>query len=343
MSQSRRPSPVNASRHGKNNTLVDNHGRAITYLRLAITDRCNLRCRYCMPETGVESVDHSETLRYEELKQLVSILLPMGIEKIRITGGEPLVRRGCVDFMKSLKEDLGVEQIYLTTNGVEVGRYLPQMKALGIAGINLSLDTLNSQHYLAITRRDFFNRVYQALQEILTAHIPLKINSVVAHWTTDDEILHLAALAQKEALTLRFIEHMEFSGNQGEFTHGKEKLFNRIARLLPDYQEIDQPDFSTARLFEHPGFAGKIGIIEGHSRSFCGTCNKIRITPQGMLKACLYDNGVLDLREMLRSGVKDQLISCRIQECLEARYANGRVAQDSCQLNNHQSMASIGG
>lgn len=344
MAQGEQPCSSNRCDDASATGLVDNHGRPITYLRLAITDRCNLRCRYCMPETGVPSVSHGKTLRYEEFKQLVTMLRPLGIEKVRITGGEPLVRRGCVEFMKSLKDEVGIEHLYLTTNGVVLQQYLPEMIAMNVSGINLSLDTLDPQKYFTLTRRDSFASVAQALQKVLAAQIPLKINAVVAHWTTDEEILQLATLVQKQNLTLRFIEHMPFSGVAGVCKSGGERLLDRICRLIPQCQEIDQPEVvSTARLFRAADQRGTIGIIEGHSRNFCATCNKIRITPQGILKGCLYDKGILDLRELLRSGATEGTICARIQQGLAQRYATGWLAQQACQTPIEPSMASIGG
>ncbi|THB77419.1 MAG: GTP 3',8-cyclase MoaA [Desulfobulbaceae bacterium] len=343
MNARNQPSTNPSVSNHRTNPLVDNHGRTITYLRLAITDRCNLRCAYCMGEEGVDSVGHGQTLSYEELTRLVRWFVASGVTKVRITGGEPLVRRGCIDFMRILKEEVGVEELFLTTNGVETARFLPELVAMGLAGINLSLDTLDPGRFELITRRNYFDRVFLTLEESLQYGIPLKINSVVAAWTTDDEIRQLASLIKERNLTLRFIEHMPFSGKDGPFVPSSEGLLHRLQRLLPGMTELEQSTISTARLFWLPGARGTLGIIEGHSRKFCGSCNKVRITPQGMLKACLYDHGVLDLRALLRNGCSDSELGERVTHCLGNRFGDGRLAEQSCGHHTEPSMASIGG
>lgn len=321
--------------------LVDNHGRMITYLRLAITDRCNLRCRYCMPEQGVTPMSHRETLSYEELERLVAICQSLGISKVRVTGGEPFARRGCMDFLERLKLQFGVKHLYVTTNGVETAGYLQRLQDIGIDGINLSLDTLDRTRFQAITRRDRLEQVLNTLHGSLIRGICLKINSVVDEDTSDAEIMELGRLACLNRLNLRFIEKMPFSGS--ESNPADLALLKRLYRLFPGLSEIPQQEVTTARIFSIPGFLGRIGVIEGHSRRFCSTCNKIRITPRGMLKACLYDNGVLDLRELLRNGETDAAISNAIRQRIARRYSNGHETEQGQIRRCEPSMATIGG
>lgn len=323
--------------------LIDNHGRVITYLRLAITDRCNLRCSYCMPEQGVAAVSHHETLSYEELERLARLFLEMGIEKIRITGGEPFVRRGCMDFLERLKNDLGVPQLVVTTNGVEAYHYLPRLKTLPISGINLSLDTLDKQRFKTITRRDRLAEALKTLHGALKLDIPLKVNSVVSEETSDDEIGQLGRLAENNKLSIRFIEKMPFSGEQKPTSVVDYGLAGRLAKLFPGLQQSQSGNGSTAQEFVVPGFAGRLGIIEGSSRKFCSTCNRIRITPQGMLKVCLYDNGVLDLKDLIRKGVEDDELRSSIRRCLNERFADGHQTEAANGNAEQPSMASIGG
>jgi cyclic pyranopterin phosphate synthase len=285
------PSKHASATGSKKPQLVDNHGRIITYLRLAITDRCNLRCSYCMPEHGVETVSHDETLSYEELERLAGLFLKMGIEKIRITGGEPFVRRGCMDFMERLKHEFGVNQLVVTTNGVETARYLKRLKELPISGINLSLDTLDRERFKTITRRDRLADVLQTLYGALELGIRLKVNSVVSEETSDAASFQLGELARDHNLSLRFIEKMPFSGEKMEDRRIDYGLAERLAGLFPALDPIQTDNGTTAKEFKVPGFKGSLGIIEGSSRKFCSTCNRVRITPQGMLKVCLYDNG----------------------------------------------------
>ena len=323
--------------------LIDNHGRVITYLRLAITDRCNLRCSYCMPEQGVETVSHGETLSYEELERLVRLFMGMGIDKIRITGGEPFVRRGCMDFLERLKYDLGVKQLVVTTNGVETARHLKRLKALPISGINLSLDTLDRERFKIITRRDRLSDVLKTLNGALELGLKVKVNSVVWEETSDAEILQLGQLAEDNRLSMRFIEKMPFSGEKIPEARVDYGLATRLAKLFPGLIECQADNGSTAKEFMVPGYRGSLGIIEGSSRKFCSTCNRVRITPQGMLKVCLYDNGVLDLKELIRDGISDERLLYRIRECLNKRFADGHQTESANGRAEQPSMASIGG
>jgi len=323
-------------------SLIDNHGRAITYLRLAITDRCNLRCRYCMPDQGAKFVPYKEILRYEEMVHLVRIFAGLGIKKLRITGGEPFARRDCVPFMQKIIGIDGVTGLFVTTNGIVTASHLDDLRKMGISGVNLSLDTLDPQYFKSLTRHDLLNNVLATMHGCLEREIPLKINTVVLEETTDENILAIAGLAKKYPLTVRFIEKMPFSGGNGFKNGGTEKLRQRLAGLF-DLKEVPSDLPTTARIFELPGFLGKIGVIEGHSRKFCPTCNKLRITPLGVLKTCLYDNGVLDLKAMLRSNTDDVVISKAIIESVGKRYVNGLEAEELCTRRDEPSMASIGG
>ncbi len=323
-------------------SLIDNHGRAITYLRLAITDRCNLRCRYCMPDQGAKFVPYKEILRYEEMVRLVRIFAGLGINKLRITGGEPFARRDCIPFMQKIIGIDGVTGLFVTTNGIVTASHLDELKTMGLSGVNLSLDTLDPQYFKSLTRHDLLNNVLATMHGCLEQEIPLKINTVVLEDTTDENIFAIAGLAKKYPLTVRFIEKMPFSGGNGLKNGGTEKLKQRLTGLF-DLKEVlsDQP--TTARIFELPGFLGKIGVIEGHSRKFCPTCNKLRVTPLGVLKTCLYDNGALDLKAMLRSNTDDATISQAIIDSVGKRYVNGLEAEDLCTRRDEPSMASIGG
>ena len=324
-------------------SLLDNHGRRITYLRLSITDRCNLRCRYCRPEQGVPFIHHEEILSFEELERLVTIFCGMGISKVRVTGGEPFSRRGCMPFLARLRQIRGVERLHITTNGVKTLQFLDELAAIRIDGINLSLDTLEPERFRAISRRDYLGSVLETLDGIVKRGIPLKINSVVLEDTTDTEITLLAALAKQLPVSLRFIELMPFSGKRCSTAPANGDLIRRLHRIFPGLAECatDQP--TTARIFTLPGYTGSLGIIQGYSRLFCATCNKLRITPVGMLKTCLYDNGALDLKKLLRGGSGDREISEAVLNCVRHRFANGHEAERSSQRTAEPSMAKIGG
>lgn len=323
--------------------LTDNHNRPVHYLRLSITDRCNLRCRYCRPEKGVPFIPHKEILSFEELERVAAVFCALGVDKVRVTGGEPFARRGCVPFLQKLKAMAGVRFLHITTNGVETAQYLDTLADLGIAGINLSLDTLDQQRFWRITRRDHLQDAMRTLHGIIERRIPLKINSVVLADTSDEEIIGLAGLARQYPITLRFIEKMPFSGilRPEKLVNGY--LLQRLQRIFPAMEEQPQHLPSTARIFSLPQYRGTIGIIQGYSRLFCSTCNKVRITPTGMLKTCLYDNGVLDIKKMLRTGAEDREIETAIRNCIQNRCANGHEAELLAKRAKEPSMASIGG
>lgn len=323
--------------------LIDNHGREINYLRLSITDRCNLRCRYCRPEKGVPFIAHDEILTFEELHRISVIFCTLGVKKIRVTGGEPFSRRGCLPFLQNLKGIAGLNSLHVTTNGVKTSRHLDTLADLGLSGINLSLDTLDNKRFWKITRRDYLDAVLQTLQGIIDRGIPLKINSVILNDTTDQEIIELSELARKFPITLRFIELMPFSGTKSSGTLHTGKLSVRLKKIFPSIEECLQVLPTTARTFAIPNYSGKLGIIEGYSRLFCSTCNKVRITPTGMLKTCLYDNGALNLKELLRSGAKDQEIQDAVVNCIANRFANGHDAEKFSTREHEPSMAKIGG
>ena len=323
--------------------LMDNHGRPINYLRLSITDRCNLRCRYCRPEEGVPFIGHEEILSFEELERLTIIFCALGVEKLRVTGGEPFARKGCLPFLQRLRNIKGLNSLHVTTNGVETEQYLASLSELGIDSINLSLDTLDHRRFWRITRRDHFANVLQTLQDIIERRIPLKINSVILADTSDEEIIGLARLAQKFPITLRFIEKMPFSGSTRPEKLVNGNLLQRLKRIFPAMKECPQSSPSTARIYSLPRYKGAIGIIHGYSRLFCSTCNKVRITPTGMLKTCLYDNGVLDLKKMLRSGADNGQIEAAILYCIQKRCINGHEAELLAKRGKEPSMASIGG
>lgn len=323
--------------------LVDPFGRSITYLRLAITDRCNLRCRYCMPEEGVNVLNHEFILSYEELERLARIFVSLGIRKIRITGGEPFVRKECLGFMQRLKSQNPGLNLHLTTNGVAVLPYLTELKKLGISGINLSLDTLDPARFQEITRRDRLETVLAVFHETLRLAIPLKVNAVVQRDTTDEELLRLAGLVKDNPVALRFIELMPFSGGKNAPQAATIPLEERLFRLFPGLAEVPAGTVETARRFALPGYAGTLGIIEGESRKFCATCNKLRVTPSGMLKNCLYDKGVADLRTLLRSEPCDGKIAEEIVRCVGRKLRNGYEAARLNEEKDQDSMASIGG
>jgi len=325
------------------NTLCDSHGRCITYLRLAVTDRCNLRCTYCMPKGCLAS--KNELLDYDELLRVVRIFAGLGIGKIRLTGGEPFARKGFVDFLAEIKEVTGIKEIGITTNGTLCFNDIQRLKASGVTGLNFSLDTLSPARYQKITGADLFHEAFASIMEAIILGIRVKVNVVVLDNDNCDELLHLAGLADDYPVEVRFIEPMHFNGS-GEFTPPQwnaARLKAFFLKNLPGCVELLKKHDSTAQLFKVKNYLGTVGIIAGHSRSFCASCNKVRLTPQGVLKNCLYDNGVLDMKGLLRSGADDGEITAAIRNAVMAKSADGSIAEKDRRDRMPRSMATIGG
>jgi len=305
-------------------TLTDRHQRSITYLRLSVTDRCNLRCRYCMPPEGVDLVPRDELLTLEELRRLTRIFLGLGIRKLRITGGEPFLRKGLPDFLHEIRALPGLETLHLTSNGIGVAPLVPALREIGVDGINLSLDTLDRETFETITGQDVLDEVIETFHALLDHGIPVKINTVVlGEWNTD-EIGRMAGLAREHPVEVRFIEEMPLIGmaRPSTVSWDQEQIIRRLTAELGILHPL--PDTGgTARRFTLPGFTGAIGVIAGHSRSFCTTCDRIRINATGLMKTCLYGPAVLDLRGLLREGLSDEEIGVAVTGRVSERSADG--------------------
>ncbi|MBK6976825.1 MAG: GTP 3',8-cyclase MoaA [Cytophagaceae bacterium] len=325
--------------------LTDNHGRPINYLRLAVTDRCNLRCFYCMPHDGIDFLPKNHLLSYEEMIRLVSILAKMGISKVRITGGEPFVRKDLMAFLWKLSEIPGIEKINLTTNGVLTAPHVPELKRMGISAINLSLDSLDRKRFFEMTRRDELPNVLKTYEAILEHNIPLKINSVMMAGKNEEDIFSLIELSRNQAVDVRFIEEMPFNGEgaKPEYFLSFQKILEIIKSRHPYITKIQDEPFSTSYNYSIPGYKGNIGIIAAYSRTFCGTCNRMRITPIGDLKTCLYADAALNLRDLLRNNAEDELISNKILNAFQHRAKDGFEAEIHRTTTVHESMTTIGG
>ena len=323
--------------------LTDAFGRTIDYLRLAVTDRCNLRCSYCMPAEGIPHKAHHHILSFEEMDRLVRIVAAMGVHKVRITGGEPMVRKEISGFIQNLQHIPGIRSVHLTTNAFWSEEQVSELAQMNLESLNISLDTLDPIRFHQITRRDAFQQVWQTIQTILEQGITVKLNTVVQRGVNDDEILPIAELARTRNIEVRFIEEMPFNGAKTkQNTVSAQEIYDILDQHYPQLVE-NTPSGSTARVFEIPGFSGRVGIIAGYSRSFCASCSRLRITSEGQLKTCLYDGGALDLRHLLRNQSDDSTISLAISEAIQGRSKDGFEAEVKSQLNTKSSMASIGG
>jgi cyclic pyranopterin phosphate synthase len=328
--------------------LYDNHGRLVNYVRIAVTDRCNLRCFYCMPEQGIQYVDRHELLSYDELLRLVRILVGLGVDKVRITGGEPFVRRDMMHLLREMSRIAGIRQINLTTNGTTTAPHVPELKALGIHSVNLSLDTIDRERFFQITRRDVFPQVMETLEALLSHGIRTKINTVVMDGQNIEDLIPLAELARDKPVDVRFIEEMPFNGEGSHYpvlAWDHRRILEHLRAAFPTIEKIPDPPHSTSYNYRVPGFQGTVGIIAAYSRTFCGTCNRLRITPQGGLKTCLYDNGIFNIKQIMRAGASDAQVAEAVLQALGNRAKDGWEAEKNRNfgLPVTESMATIGG
>lgn len=303
--------------------LTDNFQRQHDYLRISLTERCNLRCLYCMPEEGVELSPARNIMTTPEIAMLANVFVAQGVNKIRLTGGEPTVRRDILPLMQQLGElrRLGLRELCLTTNGLALHRKLEAMVEAGLTGVNLSLDTLDPLQFRLMTRRDGFEAVKRSMDRILAlnkagAGIRLKINCVVMRGLNDGEIADFVGLTRDHDLEVRFIEYMPFDGNR--WSTGKMVSFNEmLERITVHYPTLRHtvPDghhngpHDTSKTYEVPGFAGRVGFITSMTNNFCGGCNRLRITSDGNLKVCLFGNAEVSLRDILRQANGGEPIS----------------------------------
>jgi molybdenum cofactor biosynthesis protein A len=328
------------------NTIFDNHGRPLNYLRLAVTDRCNLRCFYCMPEEGINYLPKKELLSFEEIIRLVTLMASMGIRKIRLTGGEPFVRNDLMSLIARITEIPGIHEWHITTNGILTQPHIKDLKKLGVGSVNLSMDTLDRERFKMITRRDEFGLCRQTMDELIAADIPVKINAVVMEGKNIEDIIPMAELTRQQNISVRFIEEMPFNGgNELHKTWSHGKIVDHLRTHFPGLQKIQDPENSTAYHYQVPGYKGNIGVIAAFSRSFCGTCNRLRLTAQGTLKTCLYDDGVLDIKKLMRAGMSDEDLKLTLLAAFANRPLNGFEAEQrrSNKHSVHESMSTIGG
>lgn len=328
--------------------MIDGQGRKIDYIRISVTDRCNLRCTYCMPEEGLESLPHEQILRYQEIERLVNIFAGLGIEKIKITGGEPLVRKGVERLVGKLKQIPGIQQVTLTTNGILLPEKLEELGEAGLDGINLSLDTWNPGIYEKITRRDAFKRAMEGLRKTLEyGKIPLKINCVPMG-IPGQNVEELAELSRKYPVHVRYIEMMPIGLGKGYRGKYEDDILRELEKRYGPCREFHgKLGNGPGHYYEFQGFAGKIGFISAISHKFCDQCNRVRLTSQGYLKTCLqYETGA-DLREPLRNGADDETIRWIIEQAILRKPMSHQFLQEELKKEEkemeHRTMSQIGG
>ncbi len=324
--------------------LNDSFGRIHSYLRLAVTDRCNLRCRYCMPDTGVDFKPHHGILTFEEIHRLVSIFSMLGIRKIRLTGGEPTVRKNVSRLVSLISALPGIEEVTMTSNGILLAEAICDLHRAGLRRVNISLDTLRPNRFRAITRRDGIDKVLASIDKALSLNMrPVKLNVVVMRGVNDDELRDFADFAIRKGVTVRFIEFMPFAGNrwQSEYFISSDEIRKRLARAFV-LRPLDEENSSSAREWEITGEGTRIGFISPVSDHFCASCNRLRLTVDGALRTCLLNNAEISLRDLLRRGASDEELALSIQASLNAKPAS-HPGIDGLLKQENRTMIAIGG
>ena len=323
--------------------MLDRYGRVIYYLRISVTDRCNLRCCYCMPE-GVQDVGMKNILTFEEIWEIVRTGVSLGITHIRITGGEPLVRKGCVDLIRGIREIPGVETITMTTNGVLLGNYGKQLKEAGVDGVNISLDTLDPEEFYKITGKRELQEVLAGIRAVKTAGLPVKLNAVNRK---ELDPIPLVRYAQEENLPLRFIEMMPVGYGKKYVGRSNEELRETLeavcgnAECMTNREELSRMGSGPAVYYQFSDLKVPVGFISAIHGKFCDTCNRVRLTAEGYLKLCLcYDEGE-DLRRVLREGEKENLRT--IMEQTIFRKPAAHCFEHPAEMTETHEMVKIGG
>lgn len=312
------------------NTLTDSFGRHHNYLRISLTERCNLRCTYCMPEEGVDLTPTSQLLTTEEIIKLATFFVDEGVTKIRLTGGEPTVRKDLVNIVSELGKLPKLKTIAITSNGLVLHRKLAEMQAMGLNLVNISLDTLVASKFEQATRRLGFDHVMKSIHTALDLGFdPVKINCVVMRGFNDNELIDFVAWTKSAPVEIRFIEYMPFDGNTWDnqifmpFT----EMIEVIRKRFPLVRMQDAPN-NTSKTYGVEGWSGKVGFITSMSQNFCSSCNRIRLMADGSLKVCLFGNNEVSLRDVLRSGADDAILREHIHAAVWRKKASHSGMQE---------------
>lgn len=333
---------------GSNCLLTDRFGRAHNYLRISLTERCNLRCFYCMPEEGIPLRDKSHFMKSEEIISMAETFTKLGVNKIRLTGGEPLIRKDAANIIKNLGQ-LNTE-LAITTNGILVDQFIDTFKEAGIRSVNVSLDSLNPERQAKISRRNYFDRIFSNVHLLLKEGFEVKLNMVVVEKVNDDELIDFIELTKEKPLHVRFIEFMPFNGNNWSWSKGigLHQMMEEFRQYYGDASILKQPEKQneTARSYSIDGYQGTFGIISSVTQPFCSTCNRIRITADGKMKNCLFSAHETDLLTPLREGKDITPIIFKTIQSKKSQRGGMDTWEDINNLNltqKNRSMVSIGG
>jgi len=330
--------------------MLDKYNREINYLRVSITDRCNLHCRYCRPKEGLSLIGHDDILRYEEIIRVVCTAVKIGLVKVRVTGGEPLVRRGFIDFIAELKKINGLLDISLTTNGVLLSEFAEKIQKAGITRINISLDSLNAAKYASLTNGGNLNDVLKGIAKVeeLGFH-PIKINTVAIKNFTDDELFAFVQLAERKPFQVRFIELMPMNDAENAYSEDflpREEILKAISQRC-ELEPLNGPKSGSdgpAEIYRIKGGRGEIGFINPVSSHFCSTCNRLRLTADGKLRVCLLHDQEIDLKKPLRENLSDVRLEALIREAILLKPLKHELGCASPRLKKClRNMSAIGG
>lgn len=325
--------------------FTDTHGRSHNYLRISLTEKCNLRCLYCMPEEGVTLSPSTHLLTSDEIVKLVELFASHGVDKIRLTGGEPTVRGDLVELVGRIRNVEGIREIGITSNGIALSKKLRQLKDAGLTKVNISLDTLDSKKFMLMTRRNGFTKVMRSIDLTETLFPKVKVNTVVMRNINDDEVEDFVGMTKDRRIDVRFIEYMPFGGN-----HFSKKKFIDYRTLLAaiegryngQVQRLSDAPNDTTKAYKIDGFVGQFGFITSMSDHFCNTCNRLRLTADGNLKVCLHGNAEVSMRDLLRRDAPLEEISAVIQKAVE-RKKKQHAGMENLQHMSNRPMILIGG
>lgn len=325
--------------------MKDGRSRGIEYLRVSVTDRCNFRCTYCMPEEGICCTEHDEILRFEEILKVIRSMAKLGVKKIKLTGGEPLVRKNLVELVKGIHEIDGIEEITLTTNGLLLGESLEKLIEAGITSINVSLDTLDKERFRKITRVDGLEKVLEVIHQVAQSKLKsVKVNALIAKNLNEDDIIRLVSLAKDECVHVRFIEMMPIGLGKDLVPMKKQEIMAKIEETFGKLSPYE------GRLGNGPSvyytlenFKGKIGFISAVSDCFCESCNRVRLTADGFLKLCLHSRAGIDLKTPLRNGIEEKELTKKMSDAIMKKPERHHFGEEDTSEIENKIMAQIGG
>ena len=325
--------------------ITDNYGRVFNYIRMAVVEKCNLRCLYCMPEKGAQFKSIDKLLTVDEILRVVKVSASVGVSKVRFTGGEPLLRNDIMDIIKATQEINGVDAVHLTTNGILLDRYLDELMVQKISGINISLDTLDVEKFKLISRRDKLKKILENIYKAIEAGIPnIKLNMVVLRNFNSNEIIDFVGFTKDNKITVRFVELMPFDDRQiwktGQFMSCK-YILEKLTRTYPEILK-SRGSKTEHHHFSLPGYKGNFAIIPAYTRSLCANCNRIRVTADGRILNCLFSNNEFNLRDIIREGCTDEELSNIIILAMKSKSMDGFQAEKEFG-HKRSSMTQIGG